>query len=327
LLITSKAGSGSVEDLGGTATLGLERAQASSEHGLSDEGNRHTEIKGIDSGPFTSTLLTSRIKNLLNNGCSILIILVHDVASDLDEERVKDAIVPFGENIANLLVLHSETTLHDVVGFADQLHVAILNTVVDHLDVVTSTLVTNPLAAGFAVRFRGDGLENILDVWPRLLVTTRHNAGAITGALFTSRDTTADKTNTLFGQVLCTAVGIGVVGVTTINDDVTLLDATLVEEQLNEVIDRLSSHDEHHHAAGLLQLLHELLDGVCANNRLALSLIVQEPIDLCDGSIESNNSESMVSGIEDQVLTHDSKADEAEIPDSFSHGDGERCWE
>lgn len=45
---------------------------------------------------------------------------------------------------------------------ADQLHVTVLNTVVDHLDVVTGTLVTNPLAAGLAVGLCGDGLEDIL---------------------------------------------------------------------------------------------------------------------------------------------------------------------
>ena len=45
---------------------------------------------------------------------------------------------------------------------ADQLHVTILDTVVDHLDVVAGTLVTNPLAAGLAIRLGRDGLENIL---------------------------------------------------------------------------------------------------------------------------------------------------------------------
>jgi hypothetical protein len=33
---------------------------------------------------------------------------------------------------------------------------------VDHLDVVTGTLVTNPLAAGLAVGLCGDRLEDIL---------------------------------------------------------------------------------------------------------------------------------------------------------------------
>ena len=52
---------------------------------------------------------------------------------------------------------------------ANQLHVTVLNTVVHHLDVVTGTLVSDPLAAGLAVRLGGDGLEDVLDVWPGLL--------------------------------------------------------------------------------------------------------------------------------------------------------------
>ena len=53
--------------------------------------------------------------------------------------------------------------LESPVGYlANELHVTVLNTVVDHLDVVASTLVTNPLAAGLAVRLGGNGLENVL---------------------------------------------------------------------------------------------------------------------------------------------------------------------
>ena len=46
----------------------------------------------------------------------------------------------------------------------DQLHVTVLNTVVNHLDEVTRTLVTNPVTAGLAiVTLGGNGLEDVLD--------------------------------------------------------------------------------------------------------------------------------------------------------------------
>jgi hypothetical protein len=45
---------------------------------------------------------------------------------------------------------------------ADELHVTVLNTVVDHLDVVAGTFVTDPLTAGLTVGLGGDGLQNIL---------------------------------------------------------------------------------------------------------------------------------------------------------------------
>jgi hypothetical protein len=153
---------------------------------------------------------------------------------------------------------------------------------VDHLDVVTSALVADPLAASFAVGLCGDGLEHILhhrqyrfenwarisylDVWPGLLVTTGHDAGAIAGTLLSSGDTGSNKSDALRGKVLGAAVCVGVVRVTAIDDDVALLGAALVQEELDEVIDGLASHDEHHHTAGLLELGDELLDGVCAND-------------------------------------------------------------
>jgi|TARA_R110002003_G_scaffold2257_1_gene24148 hypothetical protein len=159
---------------------------------------------------------------------------------------------------------------------------------VDHLDVVTSALVADPLAAGLAVGLRGDGLEDILccrqlysivacpnsylDVWPRLLVTTRHDARAVASTLLSTRNTSSDETDALLSKVLGTAVRIGVVRVASVDDDVALLDTTLGEKKLDEVIDRLSGHDEHHHATGLLEFRDELLDGVCADDGLALGL-------------------------------------------------------
>lgn len=117
---------------------------------------------------------------------------------------------------------------------ADELHVTVLNTVVNHLDVVTSTLVTDPLTAGLAIRLGGDALEDILDVRPGLGVTTGHDRGTVTGTLLTTGDTSSDVADTLGGKVLGAAVGVGVVGVTTVDDDVAGL-GTGLEELLDEV--------------------------------------------------------------------------------------------
>lgn len=164
LLVASEAGAGSVEETSGAATLSLERGQATGEDSLSDESDGHAEVESVDGGPLAGTLLASRVHDLLNDGDTVVVVLVHDVAGDLDQERVEDTGVPLGEDITNLLVVEAETTLHDIVGLADQLHVTVLDTVVDHLDVVASTLVTDPLAAGLAIGLGRDGLEDVLFV-------------------------------------------------------------------------------------------------------------------------------------------------------------------
>jgi hypothetical protein len=111
-----------------------------------------------------------------------------------------------------------------------------------------------------------------LDIRPCLLVSARHDAGAISGTLFSSGDTGSNEADALGSEIFGAAIRIGVMGVSAVDDDVALLDTSLVEKKLDEVVNRLSSHDEHHHATRLLELLYEFLDGMCANNGLALGL-------------------------------------------------------
>lgn len=149
----------------------------------------------------------------------------------------------------------------------DQLHVTILDTVVDHLDVVAGTLITDPVAASLTFALGGNALEDILNERPGLLVTTGHERGTVTGTLLTTRDTATDEADALLGKVLGTAVAVGEVGVTTINDDIALL--KVGQERLNELVDGLSSHNQEHDTAGTLQLSAELLNGVSTDNGLA----------------------------------------------------------
>ena len=153
----------------------------------------------------------------------------------------------------------------------DQLHITVLDTIVHHLDVVTSTLVTNPVTARLAVTLSSNALEDVLDVWPGLLVSTWHEGWAISGTLLTTRDTASDESDSLLGQILCSAVGIGEMRVTSINDNITLL-YTSGKKSLDEIIDWLTSHDQKHYAAGFLELANELLNGVGTLDRLACKL-------------------------------------------------------
>lgn len=46
---------------------------------------------------------------------------------------------------------------------------------------------------------------------------------------------------------------------------------------------------------------------------LTLGLILQESVDLRDSSVESDNGEAVVGGVQDQVLTHNGQTDKTEI--------------
>lgn len=180
---------------------------------------------------------------------------------------------------------------------ADELHVTVLDTVVDHLDVVTSTLVTNPLAASLTVALGGDALEDVLDVRPGLLATTRHQRGAISGTLLTTGDTGADKSEALAGKVLGAAVGVGEVRVTTIDDDVALVKER--QKLLDPLVNRLTGLDQKHDTTGRLELADKLLDGLGTNDGLALGLVLEEMVDLGNGSVEGANGEAVIGHVHD----------------------------
>src|SRR5438876_1107074 len=108
--------------------------------------------------------------------------------------------------------------------FANQLHVTIFNTIVNHLDIVTGTLITNPVAACLTITLCSNTLENIFDERPCLFITTRHQTGSIPSSFFSTRYTSADESNFFPSEVLGSTVGIREMRVATINDDVSRLD-------------------------------------------------------------------------------------------------------
>jgi hypothetical protein len=112
-------------------------------------------------------------------------------------------------------------SLQQVVGFADQLHVAVLDAVVDHLDVVACAVFAHPVAAGCSVfDLGGDGLEDLLHVRPRGGIAAGHDGGAEARAFFAAGDAGADEENAFFGEILGAAVGIGEQRVAAVDDDV-----------------------------------------------------------------------------------------------------------
>jgi hypothetical protein len=82
----------------------------------------------------------------------------------------------------------------------------------------------------------------------------------MTGALLATRDTGTDEKESLGFKLLDTADGIRVVGVATVNDDITLFE---VRGQLtDEVIDCEPCFDEKDDLARTLELVNKFFDGV-----------------------------------------------------------------
>jgi hypothetical protein len=78
---------------------------------------------------------------------------------------------------------------------------------------------------------------------------------------FTTRNTGADEEKALRFKLFGAADRIGIMGITAIDDDITLLQVRL--KQFDEVIDCRSSFYQEDDFAGFLQLRNELLDRMC----------------------------------------------------------------
>jgi hypothetical protein len=107
---------------------------------------------------------------------------------------------------------------------------------------MASTIVANPVAARLAVTLGCDALENVFDVWPGLLIPSRHQTWSISGTLFPTGYTGSDESNALLFQVVASSVRVRKVGVSTVNDDVTYF--AVWKELLDEVVDSRTCHDK-----------------------------------------------------------------------------------
>lgn len=72
--------------------------------------------------------MSSLVQNLGKDGFTVIILEFEDIGSNFDQEGVKDALVPLGEDIGDLIFVETQTALQDVVGLSDELHVTILDT-------------------------------------------------------------------------------------------------------------------------------------------------------------------------------------------------------
>jgi len=144
-------GLGPFQRLGGNDSLVLDGRQAARKHRFGNQGERDAKVERRDAGPLARALLPGRVEDFIDNGLAVFVVEPEDVAGDFDEVAVELALIPLGEDLVHFAGLHAQAVLHDLVGFADELHVAVLDAVVHHFDEVARAVFAHPFAAGGAV--------------------------------------------------------------------------------------------------------------------------------------------------------------------------------
>ena len=121
-----------------------------------------------------------------------------NVGGDFDQITAKFAFVPTGKDISHFLIGQIKQLFHHPIGFGNQLHITIFDTVVNHLHKMTGAGRTHPLATRSAVRcFCRNTLKNRFHFRPCFFRTTGHDRSSIQGSLFTTGHTATDEKKSL----------------------------------------------------------------------------------------------------------------------------------
>ncbi len=108
-----------------------------------------------------------------------------------------------------------------MVSLADELHVAVFDAIVDHLDEVAGAFGPDPVAAGRPIGdLGGDGLKDRLDGRPRVGIAAGHDRRAFQGPFFAPRYAGADKEQPFFLELAGAAGRVGEVRVAAVDQDV-----------------------------------------------------------------------------------------------------------
>ena len=112
-----------------------------------------------------------------------------------------------------------------MIGFADQLHIAVFDTVVDHFDVVAGAAASHPVAAGLVIASPGCyRLQYGLDRGPGRHITSRHDGWATPCTLLSPGYTGTDIQNAALRQTCYPPLCIGVERIASVNDDISLVE-------------------------------------------------------------------------------------------------------
>ena len=325
LFVAGEVGIGSGED-SFCADAGIFLSgEAAGEDGFGDEGGGNAEVESVLAHPFPGALLAGGIEDEVDEvSAGFAIFDGEDIAGDFDEVAFEFAFVPFAEDLMEFVVGEADAVFEDVVGFADELHVAVFDAVMDHFDVVSGAGFADPFAAGDIVigaDFGADFLEHIFDVRPCFGVSAGHDAGAFESAFFAAGDAGADEAEAFCGELFVAAVGIDVVGVTAVDDDVAFGEERF--ELVDDGIDGGAGFDHDHDAAWGGEAVDEVLEGVVATDAIGCTGFddawwaggeaIDEFVGGFCGAVVDTDGEAFVGHVHDEVLAHDGEADEADI--------------
>jgi hypothetical protein len=225
----------------------------------------------------------------------------------------RSPLVPLGEDVADGVGVHAQRALHEVVGLGDDLHVGVLDAVVDHLHEVAGAVRAHVGAAGGAVDVRGDLLEHRAEAVVGLDGAAGHDRGAVEGALLTAGDARAHEVQALLAQRVLATTGVGEQRVAAVHDDVALVH--VLGELVDDGVGGAAGlhHDDRH--ARLLQGVDEVLGGLGGEELALVLVVVVHGLGLGDRAVVDRDLEAVAREVAGEVGPHHRHAGHADVGD------------
>ena len=156
------------QHLGGQGPFGVQTTHGACKYGIGNGGGSDPQIEGNLARPFARPFLFGRVQNQVHQSTARFRVGVRqDVARDAHQVAGQFPLVPFVEHRTHLGRAHAQQVVHQPIGFADALHVSILNAVVHHLHEVARAARAHPFTAGLTViGFGGNRLQHGLQARP-----------------------------------------------------------------------------------------------------------------------------------------------------------------
>jgi hypothetical protein len=286
---------------------------AAREDGGGDATDRHPEVERVLHGPDAGALLARLVEHDVDERLAgVGVDLLEHLGGDLDEVRLEVAGVPRREGLGDLRRLLPTHGAQQIVGLGDELHVGVLDTVVDHLDEVAGTVGADVRHARLALGLGRDRRQDRPERLVRLGRAARHDARAVECALLATGDAGADEVEALGADRLLAPDRVVEVGVAAVDDDVARL------EQAGQLVDhRVGAFTGLHHddrGARHTERRDEVFDGFARHEVALAAVLTDELAGALRRAVEHGHHVAFAAGeVPGQVATHDGQADDAYV--------------
>ena len=137
------------------------RHSKAGKHGFGNQRERNAQIQRIDARPFAGAFLAGGVEDFFHQRFAVFIFEAQNIGGDLNQIAVKLSGVPKLENFVHFIIAQPQAVFHKLVGFANELHIAVFDAVVHHFHEMPCAIAADPIAARLAGRcFGGNRLQN-----------------------------------------------------------------------------------------------------------------------------------------------------------------------